>query len=196
MKTQFSEAQLAEISALQEKHNITRKSAIRRFVTSGKKISLTAGSKVKSEPVAPEADFKSRAANDDSNLPAASPEHAKVALNQAESLTPEARAAYEKQAGTATTPEAPKTPTPSTPAGDARKEGIRLFQLAGKPKKEDFIHVYGTQGAKWTWPARAKAVGLTSGEEAAKQFQAMRAKPAGSCVVVKEEPKEEPKAQK
>lgn len=185
MKTQFNEEQLQEISALQEKFNITRKSAIRRFEKAGKKIVLTAEFSKKNEGVTvtgaagvsdktvvvvPEADFKSRAANDDTNLttPAAT-EPAKT--------------------------EAPKTetPKPSTPAGDARKEGIRLFQLAGKPSKQDFIHVYGEMGAKWTWPARAKAVGLTSGEEAAKQFQAMRAKPAGSCLVQTEEKKEEPK---
>lgn len=173
MKHNFSETQLAEISAIQEKHNLSRKAAVQRFTRSGKKISLTAGTgSTKADgkgPVVP--DFKAQAANDSTNLPVVT-------------------------APAATTPEAPKTPTPSTPAGDARKEGIRLFQLAGKPKKEDFIHVYGSMGARWTWPARAKAVGLTSGEEAAKQFQAMRAKPAGSCVVVKEEPKEEPKAQK
>lgn len=177
MKTQFSEAQLAEISAIQEKHNLSRKAAVQRFTRSGKKISLTTGAgstKTDGKGAVVVPDFKAQAANDSTNLPVVT-------------------------APAATEPvktEAPKTPTPSTPAGDARKEGIRLFQLAGKPAKADFIHVYGEMGAKWTWPARAKAVGLTSGEEAAKQFQAMRAKPAGSCVVVKEEPKEEPKAQK
>ena len=64
------------------------------------------------------------------------------------------------------------------------KEGIRLFAMAGKPKKEDFIHVYGPMGAKWTWIARAKAVGLNTAEEAAKEFQVMRAKPECSCLTV------------
>jgi len=85
-------------------------------------------------------------------------------------------------------PEAPKPPVPSTPAGDARKEGIRLFALAGKPKKEDFIHVYGEMGAKWTWVARAKAVGLNTPEEAAAQFQKMRAGKPGQFVKAEPQP--------
>lgn len=102
--------------------------------------------------------MKSRAANDDTSV-AAPP------------------------APKATAPKPLKPPAPSTPAGDARKEGIRLFQLSGKPTKADFIHVYGPMGAKWTWTARAKAVGLGSAEEAAQQFQVMRAKAALSCLV-------------
>ena len=43
MKNEFTTAQLAEINALQEKHNLTRKVAIQKFIKSGKKISLTAG---------------------------------------------------------------------------------------------------------------------------------------------------------
>ena len=35
--------------------------------------------------------------------------------------------------------------------------------------------MYGPMGAKWTWVARAKAVGLNTAEEAAAQFQKMRA---------------------
>lgn len=134
-KSQFTAAELTEITAIQEKSNITRKAAIKRFQKAGKKIVLTA-------TPAPVADVKSRAANDDTN----------------KSETPAKT-------------EAPKPPAPATPAGDARKEGIRLFQLAGKPKKEDFIHVYGEMGAKWTWVARAKAVGLNTAEEAAAKFQ-------------------------
>jgi hypothetical protein len=157
--SQFTTAELAEITAIQEKSNITRKSAIKKFQKSGRKIVLTAAT-------TPVVDVKSRAANDDTNR-------------------------VGKTAAPAAATSAPKPPVPSTPAGDARKEGIRLFQLAGKPKKEDFIHVYGEMGAKWTWVARAKAVGLNTAEEAAAQFQKMRAGKPGQFV--KAEPTPEKK---
>jgi hypothetical protein len=147
-KSQFTTAELAEITAIQEKSNITRKAAVKKFQKSGRKIVLTA-------TPAPVTDVKIKAANDDTNKGEASTAGAAAAPAKAKA--------------------APKPPAPTTPAGDARKEGIRLFQLAGKPKKEDFIHVYGPMGAKWTWVARAKAVGLNTAEEAAAQFQKMRA---------------------
>ncbi len=36
-------------------------------------------------------------------------------------------------------------------------EGTRLFALAGRPTKAQFIKVYGPQGPKMTWAQRAKA---------------------------------------
>ncbi len=42
-------------------------------------------------------------------------------------------------------------------AGKSRAEGIRLFTLAGRPSKEDFVKVYGPAGPKMTWEQRAKA---------------------------------------
>jgi len=72
---------------------------------------------------------------------------------------------------------------PTTEAGAARAEGLRLYQLSGRPRKSDFVHVYGKPGVAWTWEARAKAVGLPSAEAAAEKFQAMLAKPAKSCLV-------------
>lgn len=42
-------------------------------------------------------------------------------------------------------------------AGKSRAEGIRLFKLAGRPTKEQFILVYGERGPKMTWEQRAKA---------------------------------------
>jgi len=77
----------------------------------------------------------------------------------------------------------------TTEAGKARSEGLRLYKLSGRPKKQDFIHVYGKPGVAWTWERRAQAVGLASAEEAAEKFQAMLAKPAKSCLI-------EPKAEK
>ena len=72
---------------------------------------------------------------------------------------------------------------PTTDAGKARSEGLRLYKLSGRPKRSDFIHVYGKPGVAWTWEARAKAVGLDSAEAAAEKFQAMLAKPAKSCLI-------------
>lgn len=42
-------------------------------------------------------------------------------------------------------------------AGKSRAEGIRLFALAGRPSKQDFIKVYGENGPRMTWEQRAKA---------------------------------------
>lgn len=36
-------------------------------------------------------------------------------------------------------------------------EGTRLYALAGRPSKADFIKVYGPQGPKMTWEQRAGA---------------------------------------
>jgi len=41
--------------------------------------------------------------------------------------------------------------------GKARAEGLRLFTLAGRPKKSDFIKVYGKRGHLMTWTQRAEA---------------------------------------
>jgi len=59
-------------------------------------------------------------------------------------------------------------------AGQSRAEGIRLFKLAGRPTKEQFVLVYGERGPRMTWDERAKA-GVS-----AKQFQAaLAAKQSG-----------------
>lgn len=63
----------------------------------------------------------------------------------------------------------PKTSTRALPeslASKNRSEGFRLFKLAGRPTKEQFILVYGENGPKMTWEQRAKA-GVP-----AKKFQA------------------------
>jgi hypothetical protein len=36
-------------------------------------------------------------------------------------------------------------------------EGTRLFALAGRPTRAQFVKVYGPQGPKMTWEQRAKA---------------------------------------
>jgi hypothetical protein len=53
-------------------------------------------------------------------------------------------------------------------------EGTRLFALAGRPTKSQFIKVYGPQGPKMTWEQRAK-----TGVDA-KHFQAALAAKGGS----------------
>jgi hypothetical protein len=59
-------------------------------------------------------------------------------------------------------------------AGVNRSEGIRLFKVAGRPTKEQFILVYGERGPRMTWDERAKA------GAPAKQFQAaLAAKQSG-----------------
>jgi hypothetical protein len=45
----------------------------------------------------------------------------------------------------------------STSAGKNRAEGIRLFALAGRPSKEDFVKVFGPAGPRMTWSQRAEA---------------------------------------
>ena len=53
-------------------------------------------------------------------------------------------------------------------------EGTRLFALAGRPTKAQFIKVYGPMGPKMTWEQRAKA-GVD-----AKHFQAALAAKGGA----------------
>jgi hypothetical protein len=57
-------------------------------------------------------------------------------------------------------------PQRQTSASANRSEGIRLFALAGRPTKEEFVRVYGERGPKMTWDERTKA-GVS-----ARQFQA------------------------
>ncbi len=45
----------------------------------------------------------------------------------------------------------------STSAGKSRAEGIRLFNLAGRPSKQQFQLVYGDRGYLLTWRQRAEA---------------------------------------
>ena len=59
-------------------------------------------------------------------------------------------------------------------AGKSRAEGIRLFNLAGRPTKQQFQLVYGEQRHLWTWTQRAEA-----GVPAEKFQAALAAKHAG-----------------
>jgi hypothetical protein len=57
-------------------------------------------------------------------------------------------------------------PMPKSVVSQNRSEGLRLFKLAGRPTKEQFVLVYGENGPKMTWDQRA-AAGVP-----AKKFQA------------------------
>jgi hypothetical protein len=59
------------------------------------------------------------------------------------------------RAATAEKPQASKKGT--TVAGKNRAEGTRLFALAGRPSKEDFVKVFGPSGPRMTWEQRAAA---------------------------------------
>jgi hypothetical protein len=59
----------------------------------------------------------------------------------------------------AATPATEPTATPVTRSKAARAsiaEGTRLFALAGRPTKQQFILVYGEKGPRMTWAERAK----------------------------------------
>lgn len=71
-------------------------------------------------------------------------------------------------------PRKPQASKKNSSAGKSRAEGIRLFALAGRPSKQDFIKVYGENGPKMTWEQRAKA-----GVPAEKFQAALAAKQAG-----------------
>ena len=73
---------------------------------------------------------------------------------------------------------APASTMTSEERGKARAEGLRLYTHAGKPKKSEFVKVFGSKGPAWTWEARAKAVGVASAEECAAQFQSLLKKAA------------------
>ena len=51
----------------------------------------------------------------------------------------------------------PKPQPQQKSAGSKRAEGTRLYQLAGRPTKEQFVLVYGEQGPRMTWDQRAAA---------------------------------------
>jgi len=67
-----------------------------------------------------------------------------------------------------------KTSLQQTSAGKARAEGSRLFKLAGRPTREQLIHVYGERGPVMTWEQQAAA-----GVPATKFRAALKAKQSG-----------------
>ena len=88
---------------------------------------------------------------------------------------------------TASKPQALKKSAKS--AGASRAEGIRLFELAGRPTREQFILVLGERGPKMTWSQRA-AAGVPANKFqaalAAKQSGRKDAKPSIPPLTVKD----------
>jgi hypothetical protein len=72
----------------------------------------------------------------------------------------------EKTKAATKSPRAATTATRSKAARANISEGTRLYALAGRPTKAQFIKVYGTKGPAMTWEQRA-AAGVD-----AKHFQA------------------------
>jgi hypothetical protein len=66
-----------------------------------------------------------------------------------------------------------KTGHSTNAAGKSRAEGIRLFTLAGRPSREDFVKVYGPAGPRMTWEQRA-AAGIPAEKFQAALASAMR----------------------
>jgi hypothetical protein len=55
------------------------------------------------------------------------------------------------------TKKAKKTAKRAQARSKAIAEGTRLFALAGRPTKAQFVKVYGAKGPSMTWTQRAKA---------------------------------------
>ena len=70
-------------------------------------------------------------------------------------MRPATKAQAKVKVQAVTTPPKPQ-PQPKS-AGSNRAEGIRLFKLAGRPTKEQFVLVYGERGPRMTWDQRAAA---------------------------------------
>jgi hypothetical protein len=69
----------------------------------------------------------------------------------------------------------PKTEiTLTKKAISARSEGVRLYQLAGRPNKSTFIQLCGKRGPAMTWSQRAEHLGVATPEEAAEKFAAAK----------------------
>ena len=86
-----------------------------------------------------------------------SPRRTKVA---AQSVKETKAATKVAPAVAAVTPATKPTASPVTRSKAARAhiaEGTRLFALAGRPTKAQFVKMYGPKGPKMTWDARAKA---------------------------------------
>jgi hypothetical protein len=62
-----------------------------------------------------------------------------------------------RKAGTRKTGIPSKVSVGQKSGGVNRSEGIRLFKVAGRPSKDDFVAVYGPNGPRMTWEQRAAA---------------------------------------
>ena len=84
-----------------------------------------------------------------------SPRRTKVTAKPAKEMK-----AASKSAAPSATPATESTATPVTRSKAARAhiaEGTRLFALAGRPTKAQFVKVYGAKGPSMTWAQRTEA---------------------------------------
>jgi hypothetical protein len=87
-----------------------------------------------------------------------SPKRTKVATKPAKKTKVATKSASAATSSVAPATEPAATPVIRSKAARARiAEGTRLFALAGRPAREQFILVYGEKGPKMTWAERAKA---------------------------------------
>lgn len=85
----------------------------------------------------------------------------KTEINRIQKTTGATRKTANRKMRVATKAQAVKTSPKPQPqqksAASSRAEGTRLYQLAGRPTKEQFVLVYGERGPKMTWDQRAAA---------------------------------------
>jgi hypothetical protein len=145
MKTQFTNEQINEVM---EQRGCTRKAAL-RFLNRNR------ADRPKGKAPARAKDFKSAAAND-KNTEFANPVDAPIVVDAPASgyVKGNRTRAANRKAKSVAAPAPTMTPEER---GKARAEGLRLFTLAGRPKKSDFIKVYGKRGHLMTWTQRAEA---------------------------------------
>jgi hypothetical protein len=146
-KIAFTETEQSEINRIQQAFGISRKTAIRKMRSANKP----------NKKVTVAKDFKSAAANDKSETVAA-PKKSKRPMFAHPSLPAKLHSVVSDfgLGKTRKKAAAPKKLT-SKEAGAARAAGMKLFALAGRPTKAQFIAVYGPNGAKMTWDQRAAA---------------------------------------
>ena len=84
------------------------------------------------------------------------PKRTKKATKSSKRIKVPAKSAKKTKATQATAPAS--TPVTRSKAARARiAEGTRLFALAGRPTKAQFVKVYGAKGPTMTWAQRDKA---------------------------------------
>jgi hypothetical protein len=85
------------------------------------------------------------------------PKRSKKATKSSKRTKVTAKPAKETKAATKSAPAANSSVTRSKADRAHIAEGTRLFALAGRPTKAQFVKVYGSKGPTMTWAERAKA---------------------------------------
>jgi hypothetical protein len=169
-KLAFTEAEQSEITLIQQAFSISRKAAIRKMRSANKQ----------NENVAATKDFKSAAATDQSETVAtmdavsAQPEPTGLVETKSEPRRRSKKAAIEAytiDVKALAANDQPKSEVSLTrKAISARGAGVKLYQLAGRPTKSDFIKLCGKKSPAMTWIQRAEHLGVATPEEAAQKF--------------------------